>query len=76
MEGNTVFDSFTKDMFELIDDIESTRYSKKRKIDKLKYAIDNSSKIYDSDDFENDYEIECTVYNKKSRRYKKYYLKI
>jgi hypothetical protein len=77
MNKDTVFDSFTQDMFEIIDNIESIRYSKKRKIDKLKYAIDDSSTIHESDDFENhdDFEFDYPDYNKKSRQYKKYILK-
>jgi len=75
MAQDTVFNSFTHDMFEVIDNIDSVRYSKKRKIDKLKYSTDESSRIYDSDDSENDSDFEYYDYYKKSRQYKKYFLK-
>lgn len=77
-ENKNIYTSFIEDMYELIDDIECNhdkciRYSKKRKIDKLRYVIDESSIIYDSDD---SYEFKDLYENKKSRVFKKYSKKI
>ena len=77
MNLSNIFNSFTKDMSEIIYNIEKhnnyIRCSKKRKLDELNYIVDESSIIYDSDsEDEDEYQY---IDHKNYRVYKKYILK-
>ena len=75
MTQNNIFNSFIKDMNELIDNIDDDtliRFSKKRKINKKKTIFNYTSIIYESMDY-NDIPINNN-FNKNNRQYKKYKL--
>jgi hypothetical protein len=75
MTQNNIFNSFIKDMNELINNIDDNtliRFSKKRKINKRKTIFNYTSIIYESMDY-NDIPINNN-FNKNNRQYKKYRL--
>ena len=78
MDENNILSSFTRDLFDSIDNIDNDklRFSKKRKIDEITYMVDDESIIYDSDsETEDDEYIEQNISYMKNRIYKKYILK-